>query len=163
MRCSCGPSSFLRTSPSLHLTCIMPIICFPWSFCLPFPIASLFPLSSSPVPELGKMMSSQVARQIRIAVSHSSASQSKARSAILTVRSAVEDSLASRLILSVSADSAVASFDSFLKSLAEELRVVRRFQRLMPMCRRSTIMAIAETRTGLTSFDIGVIILREAA
>ena len=163
MRCSCGPSSFLRASPSLHLACIKPIICFPWSFCLPFPIASLFPLSSSPMLELGKIMSSQVTRQIRIAVSHSSASQSKARCAILTVRSAVEDSLASRLIISVSADSVVASFDSFLKSLAEELRVLRCFQRLMPMCRRSTMMAIAETRNGLISFDISVVILQEAA
>lgn len=66
-------------------------------------------------------------------MSHSSASQRKAKCAILTVRSAVEDSLASRLILSVSADSVVASFDSFLKSLAEELRVLRCFQRLMPI------------------------------
>jgi hypothetical protein len=33
----------------------------------------------------------------------------------------------------------------------------------MPMCRRRTMMAIAETRNGLISFDISVVILQEAA
>jgi hypothetical protein len=31
------------------------------------------------------------------------------------------------------------------------------------MCRRSTMMAIAETSDGLISFDTGVVILQEAA
>jgi hypothetical protein len=105
--CSCGPSCFLRASPSLHRVRISPITLFH-----SFPTSSDFPLKFSSPLVSESIRSLHVTRQIRIEVSHSSTSDSKATLA----RSEVMSSFIASLISSVSSASASASFDRLEKS-----------------------------------------------
>jgi len=107
------------------------------------------------------MRSSNVMRQMRIDVSHSSASESKARFALLTARSVMMTSLTTALILCVSSASASASLDSLSNSLdsrpSQRMIVTRQQQR-----RRKTTKK-AQMMMGPMSFSTRVPIFQEVS